>query len=555
MRAEKAPNTSLLQVVSQEEAPLEIDFSRESILRIVALVYPEVNEAFLEVIQNAIDAGAKNVWARICLKGKDRYIVVTDDGKGCSREEMRLKLMQIGKGNKVDDPNYVNPLGKYGVGLISFYQKAEMYSFTSGPRHNRGRVSWEGYRTYDFANITSVSGRLNVHSEPVPSLSERIPEWSTKVEVRGLTASRIYMRLSRLMDDIRDRFGGAMRRHGTTVHIELTDSAGKLHKGVVLPDEFTGEPFDPFPWRKTSTGCGLVTMEMRRVTGSPTGRVYVQVMGSDFRLPWSSIAVQAEGLMDKKVIEDLGSGYLEGVIIVEKCKFRPDRQGMESNDSFVEMLSLIDSWVRRYARSHLDQVRTRMEHELEREVGTQVLQQFQMIHQLDPDALGDLLMNVPGIRIRRIEETEEGEDINVDVAPTGSDTDGPTKRTGTKRRRRGGTKKENLRTAIVVQGEGTVDEHIIDRKTRLSMAFEDMAGSSQRFKVDQGRGVFVINKRHPDYLRCYSNRAWLEQYVYQAMQYALCDQTLSSELQARCTARQDKYFELELLKIMNSGLK
>ena len=73
-----------------------------------------------ELVENSLDAGAKNIWIRI-EEGGTSLIVVRDDGKGMDREDAKraFKKHATSKIRKFDDLQTVNTSGFRGEALPS----------------------------------------------------------------------------------------------------------------------------------------------------------------------------------------------------------------------------------------------------------------------------------------------------------------------------------------------------------------------------------------------------------------------------------------------------
>lgn len=88
-----------------------------------------------DIIDNSIDAGAKNIQVRVRTEGKDIIIGIADDGYGMSMDVLddALKLGSMHEKDPISD------LGKYGMGLvtasISMAKRLEVITRESGGKH------------------------------------------------------------------------------------------------------------------------------------------------------------------------------------------------------------------------------------------------------------------------------------------------------------------------------------------------------------------------------------------------------------------------------------
>lgn len=146
-----------------------------------------------DLVDNSIDASASNVLVRIVHDGTDiRKIVVADDGKGMTREQL-LAAMQFGASRKRND----SELGKFGMGLK-----------TAG--FSQGR------------SLTVVTKRGNVVNAC---------RWTTESIARDWQCEILDSRhAARKLDDIGDPL--QMQKSGTLIIIDELDHLRVADKGL-----------------------------------------------------------------------------------------------------------------------------------------------------------------------------------------------------------------------------------------------------------------------------------------------------------------------------------
>lgn len=129
-------SVSDLPVIKYEKLPP----SSKGEVRALARIGYSVEEALADLIDNSIDAGAKNILVQFLHIGDEvKRVVVGDDGKGM--EERRLhESMRIG----AESNHKASDLGKYGTGMktASFSQAQRMTVLSRAAGVNSGR-SWE----------------------------------------------------------------------------------------------------------------------------------------------------------------------------------------------------------------------------------------------------------------------------------------------------------------------------------------------------------------------------------------------------------------------------
>ena len=90
----------------QETVPLRLRFGGSLVEQLGAQLYPSATATIAELISNAWDADADNVWVEIPLDvpwTTDSRIVVTDDGSGMSRDDAQSAYLIVGRKKRLFD--------------------------------------------------------------------------------------------------------------------------------------------------------------------------------------------------------------------------------------------------------------------------------------------------------------------------------------------------------------------------------------------------------------------------------------------------------------------
>jgi HSP90 family molecular chaperone len=105
---------------------LKMSFDPNTIEHLGIRMYSTLPPVFAELIANAYDADAEHVWLRLNDKGKEKEIIIEDDGMGMSFDEINNKFLRIGRARRIVDSIEVTPkgrkvIGKKGLGKLSFF--------------------------------------------------------------------------------------------------------------------------------------------------------------------------------------------------------------------------------------------------------------------------------------------------------------------------------------------------------------------------------------------------------------------------------------------------
>jgi Histidine kinase-, DNA gyrase B-, and HSP90-like ATPase len=115
--------------LKEEPKPLVLKFGGRLVEQLGAQMYPSATATVAELISNAWDADAKNVWVTMPFSGWEHgEIVVTDDGIGMNREAAQAAYLVIGRnrrltsGQKTAEGRLVH--GRKGIGKLAAFGTA-----------------------------------------------------------------------------------------------------------------------------------------------------------------------------------------------------------------------------------------------------------------------------------------------------------------------------------------------------------------------------------------------------------------------------------------------
>lgn len=135
-------------MADDEVDPLYLRFLGSLIEELGSKMYPSVTASVAELISNAWDADASNVWITIPLgrsvesDGSDE-IVVIDDGIGMSREEAQSKYLIVGRKRRKVDRKMTTPSGRplhgrKGIGKLAAFGTAKTLMCTTVKQSGEG---------------------------------------------------------------------------------------------------------------------------------------------------------------------------------------------------------------------------------------------------------------------------------------------------------------------------------------------------------------------------------------------------------------------------------
>ena len=121
-------------MTNSERRPLRLRFLGSLIEQIGAQLYPGATATIAELVSNAWDADARNVWIEIPLGRpwtESDQLVITDDGVGMSYEDAETRYLMVGRKRRVelesDSSGGGRPLhGRKGIGKLAAFGTAQV---------------------------------------------------------------------------------------------------------------------------------------------------------------------------------------------------------------------------------------------------------------------------------------------------------------------------------------------------------------------------------------------------------------------------------------------
>ena len=198
--------------------------------------------AAADIIDNSIQAGAKEVNIRMEFKGDSSWFLVSDDGNGMSSEELN-EAMRFGTKREYDD----DELGKFGLGLktasISQCRRLTVASRNRDPNSNIEirQLNLDHIRETDRWEIQSIpaSDYTHILSDPLYDqhgtviLWEKLDRMMTYDPPDGMRAQKGFLKMAR---DLEEHLSMVFHRF----------LSGELGPGRKVVIKIGGEPISPW---------------------------------------------------------------------------------------------------------------------------------------------------------------------------------------------------------------------------------------------------------------------------------------------------------------------
>ena len=249
--------------------PLYLRFLGSLIEELGAKMYPSVTASVAELVSNAWDADAKNVWITMPLgtsvsAGDSEEIMVVDDGIGMDRAEAQEKYLMVGRKRRSAEGSWVSPSGRAlhgrkGVGKLAAFGTAKLLECTTATKSGgtaafkleydriRALAAGDAYQVPELPNPAPLTnprtGAPLAHGSRIrltSLLSKRIPAES---QFRASLARRFGVLSPQMKVFLNDK---PLKRFEIPLGIRFPrDGVPEPGKGLPRKDPVTGKPLAP----------------------------------------------------------------------------------------------------------------------------------------------------------------------------------------------------------------------------------------------------------------------------------------------------------------------
>jgi uncharacterized protein (TIGR02391 family) len=142
-----------------EEQHLRMSFDPHTIEHLGVKMYSQIPNAIAELVANAYDADAKNVYINLYDDGENKSIEVTDDGVGMTFDDVNQQFLRIGRKRRKEEGK-TSPSGKRkvtgrkGLGKLAFFGLGNVIKIETLKKGKKEKVKF----TLDWEEITSTYG-------------------------------------------------------------------------------------------------------------------------------------------------------------------------------------------------------------------------------------------------------------------------------------------------------------------------------------------------------------------------------------------------------------
>lgn len=496
--------------------------------------YRTVQATLYEVVQNSIDAGAKNVWISVEYRSKSRTIIVRDDGEGVSLEKFNEALSNVYQTIKV-----LGKYGRFGKGLVAPVTKCRKYEFTAyDPDANLYRM-W----TFEREAIQSEADASMIPFVQRPSLMEPIPgrksikrqPWSTEVKMSSVTKDK---RISSIepktfKDEVVRQFRAEMLARGIQIHFSISTKSGETHEETFSANAYTGVPIGAEYYYIDGVDATFQLFEARLGPGGRKGEVGVGCKDNPFRFSIRNYFTHngTEGITPEAV-KFFRSGFIEGDIIVNGLELDSRRDRFDQGDGIRSLNICLQTWYRDIGRQIAERISSDSMRERFLQGGKAAVRTAEkVLSAKNAEQIWDFIQTFKigsvGGGHKPPKDAEKVGETDTNVVRPGSDHSnverkvfGPRKRSSKPRKP---PEKDNPGDMPwLFAGTGS-RKRIFVKSDSLGLTVEliEMEGSSDMWELDTTTGTLYINQRHYTLARVADNDSTLEEYLTDLIIHAL----------------------------------
>ncbi len=494
-----------------------IQMNQGNVLIILAKHYADLMAVSNEVVQNAIDSGAKRI--RIDADLPRRIVTICDNGSGISREKISEALQSVGNTMKEKDK-----YGQFGIGLISPLWITKEFIVTSCPDNKSTGYLASRFVRADIETQAKVSIPIIADDSLHFDANGKV-WWRTRVEMRGIVKDRRASRLDadELANDIAIKFGEEIRRR----HIDIVISVIGVDKTVkevnVVAPEYMGQKLSPFA-ETSYPESGKVVAELYIAQLSRKGRKGVITFGTTnnpSRITTKQFVECTDSILESRTAKALASGVFEGRILCDKVALHADRTRFENNDALLGLCLALDTWYKKVGKIELERAEEQACDDRFQRIGTQVMPyaemllkqtQFQSVAQ--QITIGTIGANHAKPPRKTVLGQDEGVSVAVDGNPfvnkgKGSSPDGKK----TKETKESSTGENLGHSPGIVYGEhGRKRVEVRGGSTGLRFAYIEAEDFRIPFEYDPVTGLLSFNQRNQNWGLCKASDETLQQY-------------------------------------------
>lgn len=457
----------------------------------IVSTYPTLISVILELVQNSLDSGSKEV--SVIVDYSKRTVRVRDDGSGISVSKFTEAIQSVCSSMKDK-----SKLGQFGIGLLSPLGKCKDFWVTSiakGQNAVYNRWFFDSKKilnSFEWPVIPHSELRNTIYSRTGgASKNYEVYNFRTEVSIQDFRNDRTMTDMSAidLQRMINSRFSEAMRILDVEIHIVIKFADGKKENLSFKAAKFTGEKMKPVIYGNEKTGQTYFEMYIAPKTASGRkGEVSVGIKDDLFRISVKDFSKTIIDYASAETISVLNSGNFEGFIVSDACTLHQNRKEFEGDDYLVNMVIHLDEWVKNHAQPLLVSMKDSKRDEWLQAVGSLAISSLEGRLKNMPHLLNVIKGFKMGLVKTRLKENGQDYKSKIPSSPISyikgkGQTAAP------------GTGSSEVTKLTVAGPNGQRRRLVSGSATGLQFVYEELPGNDHHWEFDSTNGILVFNMR------------------------------------------------------------
>jgi len=323
-------------------------------------------------------------------------------------------------------------------------------------------------------------------------------DWRTEVNINHFTRDRSINRvdLNEIKNLILGQFSEVMKRLDVVITITIKRAKEPKRQTVSFKAaDFKGKPLGMVQYGDKEEGKTIFDIYLSPKTkAGRKGEIVVGIEGNDFRIPMH-LFLKSVPEIGSEVASVLNSGVFEGKILSNSCTLHPNRKEFIEDESLMNFLIHIESWVRNHGQKYLLAVKEESRDVWLQAVGSLAMDQLEkrlknqfprLLEVAKSFRLGTVGPGHYGYKEADREQLfssakTRGKNKKSSVLPKDDSDRQPTPHPG--------------HIPFTVEGKGPKRRLVKGHSSGIQFIFEEMPGNDHHWEFDSSSGVLSFNTR------------------------------------------------------------
>lgn len=351
-----------------------------NVISFLAYLYGSGISVLKEMVQNAIDEGAKNI--HVSINCVTRNITAYDDGGGASKDDITQKFNRIGQSLKM---GLKDKIGNKGIGNLAGLAISDEWQFLT--RKNSGPI-W--FFSFDKKQLEKESG-ISLHAEKTDRKQiDRNYNFVPNSMVKLVSVSETILKQlgdqTAIENGLREAYNTILRVRKINLTVGYTDFKNKYREFLVKPIEYRGSKLDMV---KYDTALGEVEFHFHH-SPVPVSNPNILVNHQGvYSMPIMNFFKMK--LLPREIEQYFSKGYFEGEIRLGFCVVNPERSALIPNSDYSVFADVVNTFAIDVMKSYIDQFEQANREDKWKQAANDVLRKLKSFFRNNPGLIPSIL--------------------------------------------------------------------------------------------------------------------------------------------------------------------